>query len=54
MSFQLFLALMKMYTDIVLNLKGVVTKLHKSGPVRAKIQVEGPCVVTAGNIRNPG
>ncbi|MBY0293683.1 MAG: DNA-directed RNA polymerase subunit alpha [Alphaproteobacteria bacterium] len=40
-------------TDIVLNLKGVVTKLHKSGPVRARLQVEGPCVVTAGNIETP-
>jgi DNA-directed RNA polymerase subunit alpha len=37
-------------TDIVLNLKGVVTKLHKDGPVRVKLQAEGPCVVTAGNI----
>ncbi len=37
-------------TDLVLNLKGVVTNLHKSGPVRVKLQAEGPCVVTAGNI----
>jgi len=40
-------------TDIVLNLKGVVTKLHKDGPVRVKLQAEGPCVVTAGNIEAP-
>ncbi|MBY0501419.1 MAG: DNA-directed RNA polymerase subunit alpha [Alphaproteobacteria bacterium] len=37
-------------TDIVLNLKGVITKLHKDGPVRVRIQAEGPCLVTAGNI----
>ncbi|HUX79730.1 MAG TPA: DNA-directed RNA polymerase subunit alpha [Alphaproteobacteria bacterium] len=37
-------------TDIVLNLKGVITKLHKAGPVRVKLQAEGPSVVTAGNI----
>ncbi len=40
-------------TDLVLNLKGVVTKLHKAGPVRVKLQAEGPCVVTAGNIEAP-
>ena len=37
-------------TDIVLNLKGVITNLHKAGSVRVKLQAEGPCVVTAGNI----
>lgn len=37
-------------TEIVLNLKGVVTKLHREGGVRVKLQAEGPCVVTAGNI----
>ncbi len=37
-------------TDLVLNLKGVVTKLHKQGPVKVKLQAEGPCVVTAENI----
>ena len=37
-------------TDIILNLKEVVTHLHKSGPVRVKLQAEGPCIVTAGNI----
>jgi DNA-directed RNA polymerase subunit alpha len=37
-------------TDIVLNIKGIVTKLHREGPVKVKIQAEGPCVVTAGNI----
>ncbi|MDZ4323069.1 MAG: DNA-directed RNA polymerase subunit alpha, partial [Alphaproteobacteria bacterium] len=39
-------------TDIVLNLKGVVTKLHKSGSVRVKLQGEGPCVITAGQIES--
>jgi DNA-directed RNA polymerase subunit alpha len=37
-------------TDIVLNLKGVVTKLHKEGSVRVKLHAEGPCNVTAGMI----
>ena len=40
-------------TDLVLNLKGVITKLHKTGPVRVRLQAEGPCVVTAGNIETP-
>jgi DNA-directed RNA polymerase subunit alpha len=40
-------------TDIVLNLKGVVTRLHKSGPLRVKLQAQGPCVVTAGHIETP-
>ncbi len=40
-------------TDIILNLKGIITKLHKSGPVRVRLQVEGPSVVTAGNIETP-
>lgn len=40
-------------TDIVLNLKGIITKLHKSGSVRVKLQAEGPCVVTAGHIDAP-
>ncbi len=40
-------------TDIVLNLKGVITKLHKTGPVRVRLQAEGPCVVTARNIETP-
>lgn len=37
-------------TDLILNLKEVVTQLHKSGPVRVKLQAEGPCVVRAGDI----
>lgn len=40
-------------TDIILNLKDVVTQLHKPGPLRVKLQAEGPCVVTAGNIDAP-
>jgi DNA-directed RNA polymerase subunit alpha len=40
-------------TDIVLNLKGIITKLHKAGPVRVKLQAEGPSVVTAGDIETP-
>lgn len=40
-------------TDIILNIKGIVTKLHKSGPVKVRLQVEGPRVVTAGDIETP-
>ena len=40
-------------TDIVLNLKGVVTTLHKEGSVRVHLRAEGPCVVTAGMIETP-
>lgn len=40
-------------TDIVLNLKGVVTKLHKEGSIRVKLEAEGPCVVSAGMIDAP-
>ncbi len=40
-------------TDIILNLKDVVTQLHKTGPIRVKLQAEGPCVVKAGNIEAP-
>lgn len=37
-------------TDIVLNVKGIVTKLHKDGPVKVSLKAEGPCEVTAGMI----
>ena len=37
-------------TEIVLNVKGIVAKLHTSEPKMATIDVTGPCVVTAGDI----
>lgn len=40
-------------TDIVLNLKGVITKLHKAGPILVKLKAEGPCSVKAGDIEAP-
>lgn len=40
-------------TDIVLNLKGVVTTLHKEGSIRVTLQAHGPCDVTAGMIEAP-
>lgn len=40
-------------TDIVLNTKGVITKLHKDGPVKLKLKAEGPCEITAGMIETP-
>jgi DNA-directed RNA polymerase subunit alpha len=52
-EFSTFPGMSEDVTDLILNLKGVVTKLHKSGPIRVKLQAEGPCVVTAGNIETP-
>ena len=40
-------------TDIILNLKNVVTQLHRTGPIKVKLQAEGPCVVKAENIEAP-
>jgi len=40
-------------TDIILNLKGVIVKLHKDGPIRVKLNAIGPCNVTAGMIDAP-
>lgn len=37
-------------TDIVLNLKGVVVRMDAAGPKRLYINVQGPCVVSAGDI----
>ncbi|MBR6411354.1 MAG: DNA-directed RNA polymerase subunit alpha [Clostridia bacterium] len=37
-------------TEIVLNVKGIVAKLHTSEPKMATIDVTGPCEVTAGDI----
>ena len=36
--------------EIVLNVKGIVAKLHVDGPKTAVIDVTGPCNVTAGDI----
>ena len=38
-------------TEIVLNMKGLVAKLHSNGPKVVEISVEGPCVVTAESIK---
>ena len=37
--------------EIVLNVKGIVVKLHGDEPKTAVIDVTGPCVVTAGDIK---
>ena len=37
--------------EIVLNVKGIVAKLHGDEPKTAVIDVTGPCVVTAGDIK---
>lgn len=37
-------------TDVVLNLKSVIVRMHVNGPKTLKLNVTGPCVVTAGMI----
>ena len=37
-------------TEIVLNLKSLVAKLHETSPKTAEISAEGPCEVTAADI----
>jgi len=39
-------------TEIVLNIKGLVAKLHCDGPKTVEISAEGPCVVTADSIKS--
>ncbi len=38
-------------TDIILNIKSLVVKSHSPGPKIARIEVDGPKIVTAGDIR---
>lgn len=38
-------------TEIVLNLKGLITKLHTDSPKKIYIEAEGPCVLTAASIK---
>ncbi|MDO5124245.1 MAG: DNA-directed RNA polymerase subunit alpha [Eubacteriales bacterium] len=38
-------------TEIVLNMKSLVAKLHSNGPKVASISAEGPCVITADMIK---
>ena len=38
-------------TEIVLNIKGLIAKLHCDGPKTVEIGVEGPCMVTADSIK---
>lgn len=39
-------------TEIVLNIKGLVAKLHCDGEKTVEIAAEGPCEVTAGSIKS--
>ena len=41
-------------TEIVLNVKKLLTKLHCEGAKTVFIEAVGPCVVTAGDIKNDG
>ena len=38
-------------TEIVLNLKGLIAKLHSDSAKKIYIEAEGPCVVTAADIK---
>ena len=38
-------------TEIVLNIKGLIAKIHGEGPKTVCIEAEGECVVTAGDIQ---
>ncbi len=38
-------------TAIVLNMKGLIAKLHTNGPKTVEINAEGPCIVTAESIK---
>ena len=41
-------------TEIVLNIKGLITKLHSEGVKTVFIEAVGPCEVTAGDIKSDG
>ncbi len=38
-------------TEIILNIKGLIAKLHADTPKKVYIEAEGPCVVTAASIK---
>lgn len=38
-------------TEIILNLKGVIAKLHSDGPKKIYIEAQGPATVTAADIK---
>ena len=41
-------------TDIVLNVKGIIAKIHSDGAKTVYIEAVGPCEVTAGDIKSDG
>ena len=41
-------------TEIVLNVKGIIAKLHSEGVKTVYIEATGPCTVTAGDIKADG
>ncbi|MEG0779217.1 MAG: DNA-directed RNA polymerase subunit alpha [Oscillospiraceae bacterium] len=41
-------------TEIVLNIKGLLTKLHSEGTKTVYIEAVGPCNLTAGDIKSDG
>ena len=41
-------------TDIVLNVKGIIAKIHSDGAKTVYIEAVGPCEGTAGDIKSDG
>ncbi len=41
-------------TEIVLNIKGIIARLHSEGPKTVYIEASGECIVTAGDIKADG
>lgn len=39
-------------TEIILNLKGLIAKLHSNSAKKVFIEAEGPCVITAADIKS--
>lgn len=41
-------------TEIILNVKGIIAKLHSNGPKTVYIEASGECEITAGDIKADG
>lgn len=50
-EFSTILGVKEDVTEIVLNMKSVVAKLYETSPKVVEISAQGPCVVTAGDIK---
>ena len=50
-EFSTILGVKEDVTEIVLNIKGIIAKLHSEGPKSVYIEATGECEVTAGDIK---